>query len=167
MSGEVAARQLESLIKPLREKHTEGYVLTHGDLHLDNINVRCIPDSKGGRTWTLSGILDWGRSGFCPRVYGVRHGNEGRASAALLAASDEESAERLQVLEGENGGGSIGYGMGNISFQKDLSITVARELGLSALSLYFLIDVQPVSSLGVRMAQESLKLSVLLSDTSC
>lgn len=64
--GELTAKRVEALIKPLQKQSTEKYVLTHRDLHDQNIHVRCIRDSKGKRTWELSGILDWGDSGFYP-----------------------------------------------------------------------------------------------------
>ena len=64
--GKAAATRLEYLIKPLRTQYTEKFVLTHGDLHENNIHVRCVRDSKGKAVWELSGILDWGNSGFYP-----------------------------------------------------------------------------------------------------
>lgn len=64
--GDAVARHLEKLIQPLQELYTGRFVLTHGDLHSENIHVRCRSDSKGKPVWELSGILDWGRSGFYP-----------------------------------------------------------------------------------------------------
>jgi Phosphotransferase enzyme family len=64
--GKVAASRLEYLLRPLRTEYTERFVLTHGDLHENNTHVRCVRDSKGKPTWELSGILDWGNSGFYP-----------------------------------------------------------------------------------------------------
>jgi Phosphotransferase enzyme family len=64
--GDAAATALESLIKPLQEQYSEKFVLTHGDLHDENIHVRYVKNSKGKSVWELSGILDWGSSGFYP-----------------------------------------------------------------------------------------------------
>lgn len=68
VSGSSAgATALENLIKPLQEQYSEEFVLTHGDLHSSNIHLRRLTDSKGKpSTWELSGILDWGSSGFYP-----------------------------------------------------------------------------------------------------
>lgn len=40
-AGRAAASRLEYLLRPLRTRYTERFVLTHGDLHQDNIHVRC------------------------------------------------------------------------------------------------------------------------------
>jgi Ser/Thr protein kinase RdoA (MazF antagonist) len=64
--GNASAKALEDLIKPLRARYSEKFVLTHADLHSENIHVRRVTDSKGKDAWELSGILDWGRSGFYP-----------------------------------------------------------------------------------------------------
>lgn len=64
--GDAVAGHLEKLIQPLQGQYSGRFVLTHGDLHSENIHVRCLSDSKGIPVWELSGILDWGRSGFYP-----------------------------------------------------------------------------------------------------
>jgi Phosphotransferase enzyme family len=64
--GEPAAKELESRIKPLRGQYSEKFVLTHADLHQDNILVRQVRDASGKSTWRLSGIVDWARSGYYP-----------------------------------------------------------------------------------------------------
>ncbi len=64
--GDAAAKALEDRIKPLRDQYSERFVLTHGDLHSQNIHVHCVTGSDGKSRWELSGILDWGRSGFYP-----------------------------------------------------------------------------------------------------
>ena len=64
--GDGAATVLESFIKPLQKRYSERFVFTHGDLHSENIHVRSVKDSRGMSVWELSGILDWGRSGFYP-----------------------------------------------------------------------------------------------------
>ena len=56
--GDDAAMRLEKLICPLRQQYMEKFVLTHGDLHSENIHLRCITDSHGKPVWELSAILD-------------------------------------------------------------------------------------------------------------
>ena len=64
--GDRAAAALERLLQPLQQQYSEKFVLTHGDLHSENVHLRCVTDSKGKFIWELSGILDWGNSGFYP-----------------------------------------------------------------------------------------------------
>lgn len=65
--GNVAACALERCIEPLRKQYTGKFVLTHADLHPENIHVSLITDPRNRKiSWQLSGILDWGRSGFYP-----------------------------------------------------------------------------------------------------
>lgn len=64
--GKPTAKKLESRIKPLRGQYSEKFVLTHADLHQDNILVRQVRDASGKSTWRLSGIVDWARSGYYP-----------------------------------------------------------------------------------------------------
>lgn len=64
--GDAAAKALEDRIKPLRDQYSEKFVLTHGDLHSQNIHVCRVTCPDGKSRWELSGILDWGRSGFYP-----------------------------------------------------------------------------------------------------
>lgn len=61
-----SAQQLQSLLTPLRTEYTERFVLTHADLHQENILVREVRDQKGKSTWHLAGIIDWARSGYYP-----------------------------------------------------------------------------------------------------
>ena len=65
--GTISARYVLMLYL-LRGQYTGKvkFVLTHADLHSENIHVCRVMDSKGKSTWELSGILDWGRSGFSP-----------------------------------------------------------------------------------------------------
>ncbi len=64
--GDAAAKALEDRIKPLRDQYSEKFVLTHGDLHAQNIHVCPVTCPDGKSRWELSGILDWGSSGFYP-----------------------------------------------------------------------------------------------------
>lgn len=65
--GDSAASALERHLEPLRKQYTETFVLTHADLHPENIHVCPVTDQNQRRIgWQLSGILDWGRSGFYP-----------------------------------------------------------------------------------------------------
>jgi hypothetical protein len=59
-------QQLQSLLTPLRAEYTERFVLTHADLHQENILVREVRDETGKSTWHLAGIIDWARSGYYP-----------------------------------------------------------------------------------------------------
>ncbi|ERF69431.1 hypothetical protein EPUS_07835 [Endocarpon pusillum Z07020] len=65
--GDAAAKALEDRIKPLRDQYSERFVLTHGDLHSQNVHVRRVVGSDGKSRWELSGILDWGSSGLYPK----------------------------------------------------------------------------------------------------
>jgi Phosphotransferase enzyme family len=65
--GDSAASALAKRIESLRKQYTERFVLTHADLQPENIHVcRTTDPKKRQTTWQLSGILDWGRSGFYP-----------------------------------------------------------------------------------------------------
>ena len=64
--GELAAKKLENDIQPLRSQYTGKFVLTHADLNQYNILVHQVSDGNGKSTWRLSGIVDWGRSGYYP-----------------------------------------------------------------------------------------------------
>lgn len=65
--GNAAANSLEKKIGNLQKQYTEKFVMTHADLHPENIHVCRVTDqSQKGINWQLSGILDWGRSGFYP-----------------------------------------------------------------------------------------------------
>jgi Ser/Thr protein kinase RdoA (MazF antagonist) len=57
-AGEAVAGALEKLIKPLRAEYSEKFVLTHGDLHQENIHVRSVTHAKGKSRWELSRIMD-------------------------------------------------------------------------------------------------------------
>ena len=60
------AQQLQSLLTPLKAEYTDRFVLTHADLHQENILVREVRDQTGKSTWHLAGIIDWARSGYYP-----------------------------------------------------------------------------------------------------
>ena len=104
--GDVAAKALEDRIKPLRDQYSEEFVFTHGDLHSQNIHVRRVIVSDGKSRWELSGILDWGSSGFYPKYmeYAMAmktgpHRPYWRKVMKEVLKGMECSKERMQVEE--------------------------------------------------------------------
>lgn len=65
--GDKAAKKYQDSIISLRPDYKPDFVLTHADLHQENVLVHQVLGANGKPCWRLAGIVDWARSGYYPR----------------------------------------------------------------------------------------------------